>query len=555
MGWLGLKYDPWHSIRSLTELGWPAVEAHVSSALEYNYGVPRDLSLIRRHLADILPPGRIYIYGAGSQSLALIDDIRRLHGIKVQGFLDRRADELGMVAGLPVRLPSAATDRDDYDYILLSHLTRETEMAESLISAGIPADKIVCLYSRPDFTEAVGPDYLRSLLKGIDISKIDNVIIRCDRSVIVEEHALVHIFDPKKTLVLLMIRPDWIFTPQFFRSINVHLSIRIMTDLLKMISPKTIYLSTILEFDALSIPVRQACRNAFLIHEIHDWWNLYEDDTLQSAFDMSAERARLARLGEYYSTQHADLIVSNRHGECWNDILREFKVEYFSYFVGFPDDDRSSLKTDTQDHIYNSGDSHIIKIIYAGNLPPPSAYLHFEIDFTFINLFEELRDTGDVLINIFNNGHKTFESNGIFLDYIEKFSHKNATYSPRIPVNELLRRMADFDFGWHCMPYRRRAAPDQAMAITHRFTGYMRGGLPIIIDSGWRLMADLVREYDAGIVLDNPTAEEVVLAARTACQPRLRMGVKQLTLAMQAHNRKTLNGIRTAVETPRPFAA
>lgn len=544
----GLPDDSWFMIRPLIERGLSVVEERVMTALDRNYGVPRDLDLIRSRLSTVLPPGRLYIYGAGTHTLALIDAIQAAPGVDVQGLLDRRADELGMVSGLPVLHPSAIIERNDYDYVLLSHLTREAEMTDALITLGVPANRIVPVYSNSDLLSAINHKYLYNLLKNIDLKDINNVIVRCDRSVIIEEHTLSQIFDPDHTLILFMVRPDWAYESRIFRSIDTHLSVRVLTGILRLISPQVVYLSTILEFDALSIPVRQACPNALLVHEVHDWWNLYDDDTLQSAFDLSPQRVRLAQLGEYYSTQRADLVVSNRDGPLWARVQNGFSAPYLSYFVGFPDTEAPLSMAPTHGEHDKAEGGKTVRLLYAGNLPPPHAHLHFDIDFTFLSLFEEMAVRGDVLIHIFNNGHKASANSTIFSSYQERFAGPGAVYHPRIPAGELLERMASFDFGWHCMPNRRRLAPDQAMAITHRFTGYLRGGLPVIIDSGWRLMADLVREHGAGIVLDDPTAAEVVTAAQATSSDKLRVGVASLTAAMRYKNCKTIEHIISKVK-------
>jgi len=541
--------DPWWMIRDDLAHGWDAVVSGILAELDGDFGVPRDINLVNDALPEILPSGRFYVYGAGSHSMAILDTLRRCAGSALLGFLDRRAEDIGSLTGLPVLTPDEAVRRGDADFILLSHVTHEADMVETLQALGFPGERIVPIYGNPRLRWLSRDRHLTRILEEIGERPIDTVIVRCNRSVIIEERVLAEVFDPERTLIVFAGRNDWVYNTQVFRSVDTQQSIPVLTGLLQRLSPAVVYLSTILDHDVLAIPVRRACPDAFLIHEIHDWWHLYENDFLADAFDMHPRRAQRARIGEYYSGCFSDLVVSNRDGPLWPLHIAEFKAPYLSYFVGFPEADNV---LDTPMEPMAAGDR--MRLLYAGNLPPPYRRLHFEVDFTFLPLFEALATRGDTEIHLFNNSHQSALGDQSYAAYLWRYAGPDLFYHPRVPAAELMGLMAGFDFGWHCMPQRRRIALDQAMAVTHRFTGYLRGGLPVIVDSGWRFLADLVREHGAGLVLDDPTADAVVEAARSADRSALRAGVRRLTAAMNRHNANTISRLQAVVGARMPSA-
>jgi len=64
------------------------------------------------------PPKRLWIYGAGVGGL-IICDVLQENGFNVQGFIDRRAEELLQISGLPVVSMDAVNPKEDFIVISL----------------------------------------------------------------------------------------------------------------------------------------------------------------------------------------------------------------------------------------------------------------------------------------------------------------------------------------------------------------------------------------------------------------------------------------------------
>lgn len=111
--------------------------------------------------------------------------------------------------------------------------------------------------------------------------------------------------------------------------------------------------------------------------------------------------------------------------------------------------------------------------------------------------------------------------------------------------------MGRHHYGWLCDPIT-DIVTDHYVGIGNRWTGYVSGGLPVLIDAKWRFMAEYVSRFDAGLVIeevDSPTIDAKIKAADHA---RVAAGTRRLARHMVDHNAETLDRVAAAIEEFRP---
>lgn len=537
---------PWADLGEAVRTDPARLAAAAAAELWRGHGVPRDPAALPAYLDRVVPAGALAIYGAGTGSQAVLDALAHRSEVRVAGFIDRRAGELGTVAGLPVVAP-AETARLAADHILLAHPTDEALMAASLAAAGVPEAMVIPLYTNPRLA-GIGIDAsVQRLLAAIGPTPVDALIIRSSSAVLVEDGDLARLFPPDRTLVLDLGRPETAYRSRLYRTVSGFQSLRVAAALLERLAPRVVYLSTGMDKDAWSLVLRPAAGDAVFIHEIYDWWILYDQDLIGDAFDLTPRQVALARLGSLYSGRTADAVVSNRSGPGWEAVTAPFAAPYFSYFPAVPEafDDRGEPAAAPP-----RGPG--VNLIYAGHVARPQSRLHGTIDHNFLPLFEELTAIGQATIHLYNASHRDAAGDTLFRALAERCRGPHLHYHRRVPADRLLALLPAFDFGWHLIRPRTRPAPDQRFALTHRFGGYIRSGLPVLIDPGWERMAALVKDFGAGVVDVGTDAGALLRRLVSADQPALRAGVRRLGAHMRGENDATLDRLAALVAARRP---
>ena len=79
-------------------------------------------------------------------------------------------------------------------------------------------------------------------------------------------------------------------------------------------------------------------------------------------------------------------------------------------------------------------------------------------------------------------------------------------------------------------------------------TGYLNAGLPVVLDDGQLLMARLVSDFNAGVVLPRRDMDCFVAGLLAAHEDAmaLRAGARRLHAHMMAANRRAIEAVRQA---------
>ena len=89
---------------------------------------------------------------------------------------------------------------------------------------------------------------------------------------------------------------------------------------------------------------------------------------------------------------------------------------------------------------------------------------------------------------------------------------------------------------------------DRRSAVCNRWTGYVSAGLPVLLDSSWGFMGDLVREYGAGIIFDSPQATVMIETLRTTDHAALAAGAARLRSRLLTENAAALADLGALIE-------
>ncbi|CAM2007609.1 hypothetical protein [Acanthopleuribacter pedis] len=516
--------SPWTLIPEARLQDWPQQAAAEAERVTANFAHPRDPDCVKRFLRAAAPRGRWLIHGAGSHTRDLLPLLQQAPDFKPVGIIDRLGDQIESRFGMPVFTPRQARDQNA-DGVLLSHTCREWDMAVTLAEAGFPAERIHALYRHPDYAAACAPWYA-DLEQRIPAG-IENLIIRCGRSTVIDDAHLARCFNPDTTLSVFAGRRDYFEPATRFPQINVAQSLQAVFTIIRRTGAKTIYLSTGWFNNELALALYQQFPDRRIIHEIFDWNVLFPSDTTVAAFGHHPGTIQRNLLGEYVSLQRAAAVVSKRDGPYWARVVSAGPRPYLAFHAGFLEN--------TPTHTPRSADG--THLIYGGILPDPEFLANYQIDYDFLPLFETLATKPNLSISLFNS---LDDGDPRFHPYHERFAAGALRYHARLPYAQFLEHAARGDYGWQAVIHRKEFAPDQICVLPSRAIGYLAAGLPLILDSGWHFLAELVNRFDAGLILDDFRPDAVLARIKGAPHAHHRAGAARLYQWIGQHNEKTL---------------
>ncbi len=500
------------------------------------FGAPRQLDLVAQFCLDHLPGGRIYVYGAGTHTRGLLPALLSQPHLTVLGIVDRLAAALPEFEGLPVVSPQALQDLT-FDYVLLSHNQYEAEMTTQLAALGIAADKIVPIYLNPRFRKSA-LDRLPDMLGATASRRFEHVIIDCSRDSIIQNEALTTLFPPDRTLGLYMGRPDSWHPSSLYETINLHESLDLLTATLARVRPRTVYLRTILYKNFISLVIKQRFPDICVIHELYDFALTWRDSDLISLFGLDARSIRELRVAELYSCQHVDTLVSKRGGPAWRSVLSRCAAPYELYFPlisGPPPAEIRPVEDGRR------------RLLYGGFFPAPSFLAQFKTGYDFLDLMAGVAARTGVEIDIYNSAHADRSSDALYRGYSERFASGPLRYHARVPFAQFAAQMPRYEFGWLC-EHVTSEQPDRHFGVCNRWTGYLSGGLPVLMDDSWKFMAGFMRDYGAGPIIDDTTVEGISSCLERVRGTEYRAGARALRDRLAAENRDVLERLTSLVE-------
>lgn len=516
--------SPWSILPPDVRDNWQQHADHEADIVFQNFAHPRNLGCVQRFLQQLAPTGRWLVYGAGSHTQRLLPLLRRFTDLTIVGLVDRMAGQLGTQFGLPVVTPAQARDLA-VDGVLLSHTCREWDMAAALREVGFPAEKIIPIYSHPLYAAACAPWY-DDLAERVP-DGVTQLVVRCGRSTVIDDAHLAESFDPASTLTIFAGRADYFERSTLYRQIDVAQSLTALQKIIRLSGAKRIYLSTGWFNNQLALVLYRHFPKLTIIHEIFDWNVLFPAGTTVAAFGHHPATIQRNLLGEYVGLQRAAAVVSKRDGHYWQRVTAAGTQPYLAFHSGYQDSAPTPVTR------AESG----FHLVYGGILPDPAFLANYQIDYDFLPLFESLCRFPEITISLYNS---LDDGNPRFKPYHERFANGSLRYHPRLPYARFLAQAAGADYGWQAVISRREFAPDQICVLPSRAMGYLAAGLPLILDPGWHFLAELVQQFDAGLILEDFEPEAVRQQLHAAPRAQHAQGAAKLYQWIGRHNRATL---------------
>ncbi len=529
----GVPEDVWSARGLVDDRAALAAATAQLPALLRAYGAARDRATVARFCRDQLPDGRILVSGAGTHTAFLLDQLAHRPGIKVIGLIDRIAARVGARHGLPV-VTAAEAARRSFDYVLLSHTSYEGEMRRALKAAGIEPACIRAIYGDPVYGRmaAAAPDWQRRL-EVLAETPVDVLIVTCDTGSLVSDRALASVFPPERTLRLYFGRDDAAPVQAGpFPVLDLQESLARLFAVVAAVRPRAIYVQSIVYKNFLGSALRINFPDLTVIQELYDYAATWADQDLVQLFGLDAVSIRSLRLAEFHAGHSADLVLSKRGGPAWQRVLARCPAPYQ---LVYPLIEAPPETAPVPSQAAAAADD----LIYAGFLPDPRFLHGFDNGYRFLALLEQVCGDGGLGAEIFNSAHHGPATDPTFQAYLDRFACGPVRYRRRLAYDDLLAEMGRFRFGWLCDVGAERLI-DHAVGIANRWTGYLSAGLPVLLSDNWLFMADLLRRFGAGIVIDRPEAGAIVRALAETPYPPLRDGALRLHRHLLDHNRHVI---------------
>jgi hypothetical protein len=504
----------------------PDTIRRIAARFERRWAAPRNLDHVRAYLSATLKPGRYAIYPAGLHTAALMETLRAIPGADFVVALDQTADSEASRFGLPLAKPESAASLD-VDGILLSHQEFEERFHTRLREFGVRESKILPLYSgegyrsfapQPDLTDL--PSSARTVI--VHTGRLGNQVLS-DR----QWASLVGVED---TVKLFFGRPEFFQPSDVFRQYTCRQSLDFLGAALQRLQPQQVCVLTSFQFgDAgLAIWLRDRFPDLVIHHEIYDWaFTLPPKICFElMAFDEADLEAALD--AEAMTTAASSVVVHKYGGPLWAEIGDAFRAPAVRFFPGV---DHALPLTENLETLAGRP-----KVLYAGSLVRPSGKEHGVLELRTMELAEQVAASGcDVVV--YNNHHRPGVDDEGFRTFSERYREPPVTYHPGVSFERLADEAAAFHYGLMPLDYRYDAPRlIDAVALSNRFVSYLRCGLPVIVSSSDVWTAALIREFDAGIVVDFEEIPDVATRLRAVDYRAQRDGARALLRYMAAHN-------------------
>jgi hypothetical protein len=513
---------------------------------------PRDMKMVARFFERQLAPGDYVLFGAGSHTSALLRILENCDGIRVLNVLDSHARGEETFEGHSV---VGLNDLDRFDAtvrFLLSHHNSEEDMHKALVTRGVSDERIVPIYTNPDYIKFAQEPFVGQLLNEIDdlyragrIETVDHVII-CSGGepwTLVSDDELAKIFSPQRTLKLYCGREDRFWQSALYPTLSVCQDQSAVGDVLCALKPSTVYIQTSMQFftHQLVLLARNALPSCYLVAEIYDWFTTFNDGGLEEMYALSEESISQHRKVEMLITHVADRIIGKSGGEVWNRYTKEFSTRYDIYYPAL-----SNRPHQCKQRASRSG---TLDTVFAGSL---SAWRKGQTicsenacnDNTV--LLKTLARHPGISVTVYNSGHRDQGADPQYSYYQDLFTKIGITYKRRLSYEDLVKRLQDADFGLvltsesnpETFPY------DNALTtLPNRFMGYVEAGVPAVVNACLGICAELLETYGAGISVawsDMDRLDEIVAAADPGSMAK---GMEKMRTDMVLHNRELLEDL------------
>lgn len=261
-----------------------------------------------------------------------------------------------------------------------------------------------------------------------------------------------------------------------------------------------------------------------LIVEFYDLSCLFDRATLKSIFAGDNGAVEKALLGCAAALHLADGVVVKMGGTGFSEWKHKFTVPIVSYFPSL------EINTVKQPAVKTNHR----KVLYAGSLSARelNGGMGSVPGANFIKYFDAAAAMPDCELTIVNgvHGNEAEDTSEKFSALLRRYKNQPTTYYRRaMPRDKLITYAATFDIGLCCAHYSDDVVQEVTrLGLPNRMMSYIAAGLPILIDDRFSFAADLVRDFDAGLVVPAGDFEAFVEGITSMDIALARKGVQAL---------------------------
>jgi hypothetical protein len=290
--------------------------------------------------------------------------------------------------------------------------------------------------------------------------------------------------------------------------------------------------------------LRPDCR---LSVEFYDMGALFSRTLLSQANGLDRDAIDMTRFAAWLAAREADALVVKSTGADWARLAAQFPAKTVSWFpmarrLAEASAPRSTAETGERSVVFagSLGDTELVR----GRDAAPGA--------NFLETLAQIMRGPGCRLTVFNAADRR---NGGDVDarfqrveaWFEGFGAK-ARYNAAVTEESLLIELARHDFGFFCVHYGgQRVEHVGRLAISNRVMAYLCAGLPIIVDAYAEATAELVRDFNAGIVVDPARYGDLPRLIAEADMAVLRAGVMRLRDHILATNLESLEVLRATI--------
>lgn len=247
-----------------------------------------------------------------------------------------------------------------------------------------------------------------------------------------------------------------------------------------------------------------------LVVEFYDLSELFTDIFLSGIGGYDDLAISSARKGCEQAWHHAKAVVTKNGGDSWNGYIRGRAADHIGIIPHFwpqPRPHHLSPIFHSEDKGGNPPDDNC-HLVYAGSISPREIThgIGSNPGANILAYIEAAARTPGISLDIFNTADRSGKDEGDrrfapLKEHLERLSNSIA-YSAHIDEYKLHSRLSGYDLGLCCSHYAQdRVELQTRVGLPNRAMICLANGLPVITDSRFEHLADLIKEYGLGIVL------------------------------------------------------
>lgn len=294
--------------------------------------------------------------------------------------------------------------------------------------------------------------------------------------------------------------------------------------------------------------VRQLRPDCRLSVEFYDMGALFSRRLLSEANGYEPDAINMTRFAAWVAVREARAVVVKSSGADWERLAAQFSATTVSWFP---------MARRLTDVLPSRGsESHVERrVAFAGSLGDTELVRGRETapGANFLETLAQIMSGERCRLTVFNAADRRGEGPAAdrfrrVEDWFRQFGDR-ADYHAAVGEEALLAQLADHDFGFFCVHYPgQRVEHVGRLAISNRVMAYLCAGLPVIVDAYAEATADLIRSFNAGIVVDPSRYADLPLLIQEADLDTLRNGARRLREHIVSRNAASLEVLRSALK-------